>query len=243
MRRQINITTALIFALLIWAAPAAAEEHGGGWTEPGPAEGEPAAEGGGGGHLAPGQQLPPEAINWADFTYDDESVDVNGVTVELGPPIIANVINFILLIVIIYLLARKPISAFLKNRSETVRDQLKEAQKLLEEANERLADYSSKLERMDEEMTRLREEFISAGEAEKERLIAEARTKSDRMRQDTDLRLNQEFSQLREELRIEIVEKAVAAATALLETQVKEADQRKLAEDYVERLEREGLGQ
>ena len=43
------------------------------------------------------------------------------------------------------------------------------------------------------------------------------------------------------ETHADYIEKAVAAATEMLNTQVKEADQRKLAEDYVERLEREGL--
>jgi F0F1-type ATP synthase membrane subunit b/b' len=63
------------------------------------------------------------------------------------------------------------------------------------------------------------------------------------MREDARLRIQQEIAQLREEVRIEMIERAVAAATEALVTQVKEPDQRKLADDYVERLEREGLGQ
>ncbi len=248
MTRTILTTAALFLALAVWAPPAAAEQHGEGedeaWATVPAERGTPETETESGGHLSGGQGLPAEAINWGDFTYREEpAVQVDGGgEVKLGPPILANIVNFILLIVIIYLLARKPMSAFLQNRSDSVRDQLKEAGKMLEEANERLAEYSAKLERMDEEMTRLREEFIAAGEAEKERLISEARDKAERMRQDADVRLKQEFAQLREELRIETIEKAVAASTDLLRSKVKEADQRKLAEDYVERLEREGLG-
>jgi len=250
MRTRTITSVALIAAFLVWAAPAEAQEqewgeqehHGEGHQE----AGQPAAEHaeGHGGHLAAGEGLPADAINWADFSYASEPpVVVPGGEVKLGPPIAANVINFILLLVIIYLLARKPITAFLQGRSDTVRDQLKEARRMLDEASSQLGEYSTKLERMDDEMSRLRDEFIAAGESEKERLITEARTKAERMRQDADIRLRQELAQLREELRVEMIEQAITASTALLRAQVKEADQRKLAEDYVERLEREGLGQ
>jgi F-type H+-transporting ATPase subunit b len=256
MRRSIT-TGAVALVVLAFAARARAELHGDeSWTEeevaaethgePGHGTGEEGAgQGaghGGGHHLGRGDGLPADAINWADFTYAGEPA-AEGVPLEAGPPVLAYVINFILLLVIIYLIARKPLAAFLQDRSATVKAQLEEAQKMLEQANERLADYSAKLERMDEEMTRLRAEFIAAGEAERDRLIAESGAKAERMREDARLRIQQEIAQLREEVRIEMIERAVAAATEALVTQVKEPDQRKLADDYVERLEREGLGQ
>ncbi len=241
MIRKTIAITGLLLAFSAWTATAAAETHEPGWDEQ-PA-GETGEESRGGGHLSGGDSLPAEAINWADFSYAEDTVEHEGATIHMGPPVLANVINFILLLVIIYLIARKPLSSFLEGRSSSVKEQLAEAQKMLEEANEQLTDYSTKLERMDEEMTRLNEEFIAAGEAERDRLVSEAGAKAERMREESKVRIQQEFSQLREELRVETIEKAVTAARELLQTEVKEADQRKLAEDYVERLEREGLGQ
>lgn len=241
MIRKTITATGLALVILVWTATAAAETHEPGWDQE--AGGGAAEESHGGGHLTSGEALPLEAINWADFTYADETVEHHGSQIELGPPVLASVINFILLLVIIYLIARKPMSAFLETRSSSVKEQLAEAQKMLEEANERLTDYSAKLERMDDEMTRLKEEFIASGEAERDRLVSEAGAKAERLREESKIRIQQEFSQLREELRTETIEKAVTAATELLTGEVKEADQRKLAEDYVERLEREGLGQ
>jgi len=189
--------------------------------------------------------LPFESINWTNFSYQDPESEEHyaeyGVQ-HAGPPVVAVLLNFVLLAFIIYLLARKPLSAYLQSRSDNVREGLAEAKKLLEEANERLADYSSKLERMDEEMTRLKEEFIAAGETERDRLIADAGAKAERMRRDTEVRLQQEFAQLREELRVEAIEKAVAAATGALKEQVKEVDQRRLADEYLSQVEQEGLG-
>jgi F-type H+-transporting ATPase subunit b len=156
-----------------------------------------------------------------------------------GPPLIANLFNTAVLVLILYFLGRKPLASFLQARSDSVREGLSEAKKLLEEANETLADYSARLERMDEEMVKLREEFIANGEAERDRLVAEAGASSDRMRRDAKTRLEQEFAQLREELRVETVEKAVAAATAALKASVEEADQRRLADEYLARVGQE----
>jgi F0F1-type ATP synthase membrane subunit b/b' len=156
--------------------------------------------------------------------------------------VIAVMLNFAVLLLILYFAARKPLAAYLKARSDTVKDGLTEAKKLLEEANERLAEYSARLERLDEEMTKLREEFVAAGEAERDRMVAEAGAKAERIRRDAELRLQQEFSQLREELRVETIEKAVAAATSALEAQVTERDRTRLVDEYLAHIEHEGQG-
>ena len=224
--RQFLVLAVAVLALGALAAPAFAEQDGVG----------------GEGHGSHPIGLPPTAINWADFNYlASEQEYVAEHHVAPGPPVLALVVNFALLLALLYLIARKPLSAFLQSRSDKVRDGLVEAQRLLEEANERLADYSARLERMDEEMSRLREEFIAAGVAERDRLVAEAGAKGERMRRDADVRLRQEFAHLREELRVETIEKAVAAATEALARQIGDADQRRLADEYAGRLEQEGV--
>lgn len=189
--------------------------------------------------------LPWDAVNWVNFDYQSEETEEamaeHGVH-HPGPPVIAVVFNTAVLALILFFLARKPLTTYLQARSDSVREGLSEAKKLLEEANEQLADYSARLERMDEEMSKLREEFIAAGEAERDRLVAEAGAGADRMKRDAKKRLDQEFAHLREELRVETVEKAVDAATKALKESVGESDQRRLADEYLERVEQEGAG-
>ncbi len=232
---RIIALAALALAPLALASPALAQ-HGEERAAPA-GEAEPA-------HGAPPIGLDPTAINWTTFDYLSTAEEYEAQHhVAPGPPIVAQVINFLLLAVIIYYLARKPLTAYLQERSDRVRQGLVEAQKLLEEANEKLADYSARLERMDEEMTRLREEFIAAGVAERDRLVADAGAKAERVKRDAEVRLQQEFAHLREELRTELIEKALATAREVLAKQVDEADHRRLADDYVGRVEQEGLGQ
>jgi F-type H+-transporting ATPase subunit b len=235
------IITVLSAVLLLGAGSAAN-------AEPGPLEGRAerpgAGVGGGLSHGDPAQALPADALNWADFAYarDAEGYEAR-YGVRPGPPYVASLVNLALLVALVYFLARKPVTGFLKSRSEKVREDLLQAQKLLEDANERLADYSARLERMDEEMTRLREEFIAAGVAERDRLVADAGAKAERMRRDAEVRLQQELAHVREELKVEAVEKAVARAAEVLAQQVTDDDQQRLAETFATRLEREGLPQ
>ena len=193
-----------------------------------------------------GPGLSPDAINISNFDYQSDEAEEHYARYGVhhpGPPVVGVVINFLLLLVLLYFLARKPLAAYLQARSDGVREGLIEAKKQLEEANERLADYSARLERMDEEMTRLREEFIAAGEAERDRIVADAGAKAERMRREAEVRLQQEFAQLREDLRLEIIETSLSAATGALKEQVKETDQRRLAEEYLKQLEQEGVVQ
>lgn len=217
------------------------DETEGGHAEHGAHAGHGGAEGG---HAEHPIGLDSSAINWADFNYLSTAEEYEAEHhIAPGPPVLAQLINFLILAIIIYYLGRKPLTAYLQSRSDKVRQGLVEAQKLLEEANEKLADYSARLERMDDEMTRLREEFIAAGVAERDRLVADAGAKAERMKRDAEVRLQQEFAQLREELRVELVEKALATAREALEKKVTDADHRRLADDYVGRIEQEGLGQ
>ena len=196
MIRRIFSTAALVVFMMALSASSYAEtlDHGDS-GEPTSTESESGSPDG------PGS-LPFEAVNWLDFQYQgDEAVQAasaHGVH-QPGPPMVAVIVNFLILLALLYFIGRKPLTEYLKARSDSVREGLAQAKELLEEANERLADYSSRLERMDDEMTKLREEFIAAGEAERDRLVADATLKADRLRRDAETRLEQEFSQLRDE--------------------------------------------
>lgn len=222
--------------------PAGAQEEAE-WGEPahGPAGQAPQA------HHEEAHQvgLPFESVNWFDFAFQDEAAEdyYHQFGVEHpGPPVVAVLLNFVVLLLVLYYAARKPLGVYLKARSNKVKDGLTEAKKLLEEANERLAEYSARLDRLDEEMTKLRDEFVAAGEAERDRMVADAGAKAERIRRDAELRLQQEFAQLREELRVETIEKAVAAATTALATQVTERDRTRLVDEYLAHLAQEGQG-
>jgi F-type H+-transporting ATPase subunit b len=192
-------------------APAAAEGHGG---DKGTARSEAAEE---------SQSEEPAPMNWTEFGKET-------------PPYIAMLINFGLLVGGYYLFGKKPIAEGLKNRRDAIAREIEEAQTIKEEAEARAKTYQAKLEKLDDEMRHAREALVRAGEAERDRLVAEAEAKAERMRKDAQFMVEQELKQLQQDVWRGAVETAVVAAEEMLRKRVTQADQERLAEDYLSSL-------
>jgi F-type H+-transporting ATPase subunit b len=209
---------ALVTAWSVWAyarQPGHGGEHGASPSERAEAVAKEEPEG------------PPADINWVDFTVET-------------PPYVAMLINFGILVFGYYALGKKPIAAALKSRRDSIAKEIEEAQRMRKEAEKRAKTYQSKLDRLGEELETAREALLRAGEAEKERLVGEAEAKAERIRKDTEFLVEQEMKQLRVDLQREAVEAAVSAAEELLRKRVTQADQERLAEDYLADLARVG---
>ena len=168
----------------------------------------------------------PEEPNWTEFG----KVDANG---EPIPPYIAMVVNFGILIAGYYLLGKKPIAAALQSRRDNIAKEIEEAQRMRKEAEERAKVYQVKLASLEQEVAAAREALVRAGEGERDRTLAEAEAKAERMRKDAEFLVEQELKQIRQDLWRDTVEAAVLAAEDLLKKRVTAADQERLAEDYL----------
>jgi F-type H+-transporting ATPase subunit b len=168
----------------------------------------------------PEQREGPAPINWFEFGRET-------------PPFIAMVVNFGILAAGYYLLGRKPIAAALQSRRDSIAKEIEEAQKMRKEAEARAKIYQAKLDTLEEEVRTAREALIRAGEAERDRIVAEAEAKAERMRKDAEFLVLQELKQIRIDLWRDTLDAAVTAAEELLRQRVTQADQERLAEDYL----------
>jgi F-type H+-transporting ATPase subunit b len=182
--------------------------------EPGPAAGHEESE-------------TPADVNWVDFTVDT-------------PPFLAMLINFGILVAGYYALGKKPIAAALRSRRDRIAKDIEEAQRMRREAEKRAKTYQAKLDKLEDELKVARDALVRAGEAEKERIVTEAQAKAQRMRKDAEFVVEQELKQIRVDLQRETVEAAIATAEELLKKRVTQADQERLAEDYLSDLARGG---
>ena len=118
-------------------------------------------------------------------------------------------------------------------RRDSIAKEIEQATRIKEEAEARAQMYSAKLAQLKEEVVIAREALVRAGEAERDRIVADAEAKAERMRKDAEFLAIQEFKQVRQDLMRETVEAAVHAAEDLLVKRVTQADQERLAEDYL----------
>jgi len=148
-------------------------------------------------------------------------------------------LNFALLIGVFYWLGRKPLKGFLASRRKGVEEGLAEAQRLTAAAEAKHKEYSERLDQLDRELENIRADMVKAGQAERDRIVAEAEAKAARLRRETDFLIEQQMKQLRVDLTRETVEAAVAAAESVLRENTNPADQERLAKSYLERLQEE----
>jgi len=100
-----------------------------------------------------------------------------------------------------------------------------EAQRMREASEKRLEEYKLRLEKIEDELERVRREFREAGERERERIIAEANERRERMKRDAEFLLSQELKQMRQDLLHETVDQALRGAAELLRAKLTPAEQ------------------
>jgi F-type H+-transporting ATPase subunit b len=149
------------------------------------------------------------------------------------PPYVAMLINFGILAAGYYLLGKKPVAAALQARRDDIAKQIEEAQRMRAEAEARAKTYQAKLAQLEDEVRTAREGLVRAGEAERDRIVAEAEAKAERMRKDAEFLVEQELKQIRQDLLRDTVEAAVSTAELLIAKRVTQADHERLAEEYL----------
>ena len=145
-------------------------------------------------------------------------------------------LNFLVLIGILYWLLASKIRDFLTGRREGIKTALSEAMSAQEAAEKKFREYSEKLDKATEEIEQLGEMIRSQGLVEKERILEEARKAAEKMKEDTKTRLEQEFSKAGRDLRIEAVRLSTQMAEELLMRHIKAEDHETMVKDYIEKV-------
>ncbi|MCA9600573.1 MAG: ATP synthase F0 subunit B [Polyangiales bacterium] len=127
-------------------------------------------------------------------------------------------------------------NSFLQKRKQSIEVNLVEAKALREKAEATYKQYAARLAELDNEIKSLRAEMVKAGEAERDRIIAEAEGKAARMRRDTQFIIEQQLKQLRVDLKHDAAAAAIRTAEEILSSQLNDGDQERLAREFIDRL-------
>lgn len=219
MRRWFGVT--LLAAAMAMGTAALAQEHEGAAHE-------------GGFHM-------PDAINWTgvggEVVHTEHGREVRS---PRPPPFVGPIINFAILLVLGYMAVTRSINPSLLARRAAVESEIAEAKRLHDEAQAMHAEMTAKLGSLDAEIATLKAQFTQAGEAERDRIVADAHARVERMRADGSATIDQELKNLREDLRREAVIAATAAAEATVRATIGADDQKRLADEYLAGLEAAG---
>jgi F-type H+-transporting ATPase subunit b len=146
------------------------------------------------------------------------------------------VFNFAILAIGLFLLLRKPMSQALRNRIKGIQTELESLENRKAEVEKQLADYNAKLSELDKESEQIVADYIRQGEEAKVRILKEAQSAADKLKEQAQKNIAYEFEQAKLTLQAEIVEKALAKAETLIRDQISDKDQNRLVDEYLEKV-------
>jgi len=153
---------------------------------------------------------------------------------------IFRVLNFSVVVGILVYFVTKPIKRGLAERREGLGKALEEAEQARREAEAKYAEYEAKLKDASEEIAEIEQEIRREGELERERILANAREMAEKMAKDTEKAASQEVARATRELQQEAASLAISLAHEMLKKNFTEADQKRLVDEYMQKMQKAG---
>jgi F-type H+-transporting ATPase subunit b len=160
-----------------------------------------------------------------------------GGLIEINRSLIVQVVNFLILLVVLYRFVYRPLLGTLETRSSAIKQQLAEAQAAREAAQRQLAEFEAKLAASQAEAQALRDRALREAAELRERLTAEARQEAGRLVASAKAEIEQDVRRARADLRREVATLAVAIAERLIRKNVQPEDQERLVQEALTRLD------
>jgi F-type H+-transporting ATPase subunit b len=130
-----------------------------------------------------------------------------------GTHLLVSIINFAIVVVLIYWLGRKIVPPALKSRNESIQKALEEARAASQEANKRLAAIETRLQQLDVEIGQMQMSAEKEGEAEEERIRKATEEDLRKVVQSAEQEIAAAAKQARRELTAHTADLAIALAT------------------------------
>lgn len=146
------------------------------------------------------------------------------------------VLNFTLLVIIGFLLLKKPAAQFFSSRKKNIADEINELEQKKAQAQKELASYQAKFKNLDQESKEIVDNYIKQGEEAKARIIAEAKAQAEKLEEMAKNTIEQEFKSAKASLQLEISEMAMERAEEIIKTSISAEDQDKLVDQYLEKV-------
>ncbi|HEV8306605.1 MAG TPA: F0F1 ATP synthase subunit B [Methylomirabilota bacterium] len=160
-----------------------------------------------------------------------------GGLIELNRSLFVQVLNFLLLLVLLYRFAYRPLVGALEARSAAIKQQLAEAQAAREQAQRQQAEFEGRLQAAHGEAQALRERALREAAETRERLTADARQEATRLLEAARAEIDQDVRRAKSELRAEVGALAIQIAERLIQKSLRDEDQERLVREALARMD------
>ncbi len=146
------------------------------------------------------------------------------------------VMNFAVLFLGLFFLLRKPVSQFFNARIKGIEDQLSELETKKKDARQKLEEYTKKLAQLDQEGKKIVDDYIRQGNESKERILKEAESVADKLKEQALRNIDYEINQAKLRLQEEVLEKAIVKAEEIIKNELTIDDHDRLVDEYLEKV-------
>ena len=151
--------------------------------------------------------------------------------------IIFQIINTLILFFVLRKIFFKPVTKFLDERQNTIKNKIDRTEEDLKEAAKLKEEYEQNLREARQEALSIMDSASNQGEKKKEEIINQARSEAERIKEKASVEIEAEKEQALTYLRDHLADLATSAANVVLEKNLDAKGQAQLIDSFLERLD------
>ena len=148
--------------------------------------------------------------------------------------IIAPLVNFAIVVFILWKFGKEPVLEFLRTRSKNIETAIKDAEAQFADAKKQLSEAEANSAAAHSQVKQYHSEAAASMERFREQALVAAKQEAARIRRESQLVVQSEVAKANAALGREIAQKSVFMAAKYLQTHLGEKEKHKLVSDYVE---------
>lgn len=162
--------------------------------------------------------------------------------ITLNSTLIAQILNFVILVAILYAVAYKPVMRILAERTKRIQDSLDKADADQLEAEQTLADYKKQLAGARTKAQEIVDSAERRAAAEREQSIAQTKAEIEKMKADAQAEIARDRARAVAELKNEVVALSLAAAGKIVAKNIDTKDNEAIIAEFTSKLDKDKLG-
>jgi F-type H+-transporting ATPase subunit b len=167
-----------------------------------------------------------------------EGGEHQGGLINLDKSLFIQVINFLVLLFILWKLLYKPLVAKMEERTQAIKKSLEEAQAARAETERQRQQHAAQIQAALSEAQTIRATALKEAGEEQRRLVEAARAEAAKLVESAKAEMDQDIRRARQQLRQEVGDLAVQIAERLIRKSLREDDHRRIVQEALSRVDR-----
>jgi F-type H+-transporting ATPase subunit b len=161
-----------------------------------------------------------------------------GGLINLDKSLLIQVVNFLVLLFILWKLLYKPLVAKMEERTQAIKKSLEEAQAARVDAERQRQEHAAQIQAALGEAQAIRSTALKEAAEEQRRLVEAARAEAGRLVQTAKTEMEQDIRRARQQLQQEVGDLAVQIAERLIKKSLRDEDHHRIVQEALSRVDR-----